>query len=286
MVSDGYAVITDAIDRETLNRLNSELDPYFHELHQGHDGFMGHKTKRFGALLVKSPTVQKLLMHSQVLGAVDNILLNHCANYHVHYTGVMQLQSGETAQVLHRDTGIYPFANPSPPLTIATMWALNDFSEENGGTILVPGSHLWDDDRVPKTNELAATEMSAGSVLIYLGNTIHGGGENQSSDIRSGLAIHYGLGWLRQEENQYLAVPPEEARRLPEEIQEILGYNLAASSFGFVDHIHPKDFIKGIRDVAMSNVSSDDLDSKCAKLKRFHVDKTEVGRIRYYRPED
>jgi hypothetical protein len=286
IIADGFAVITNAIDSKLLSTINAELAPYFDDHHQGHDDFMGHKTKRFGALLVKSQAVQELITHQSVLGAVDNILLDYCANYHIHYTGTMQLQPGEKAQVLHRDTGIFPFANPSPPLTIATMWALNDFTVENGGTIFVPGSHKWHDDRVPKKSQLIPTVMPAGSVLVYLGNALHGGGANQSSEVRSGLAIHYGLGWLRQEENQYLAVPPEEARKLPEVIQELLGYNLAAPSFGFVDHIHPRDHIKGVRDVAKSHVSTPELRQKNEGLKRFHVSKAEPGRSRLYEPTD
>jgi ectoine hydroxylase-related dioxygenase (phytanoyl-CoA dioxygenase family) len=282
----GFAVIQDAIKPELLSTLRAELDPYFADLHQGHDDFMGHKTKRFGALLLKSTAVQDLMMHPMVLGAVDKVLLDYCVNYHIHYTGVMQLQPGEKAQVLHRDTGIFPFANPSPPLTVATMWALNDFTVENGGTILAPGSHTWHDDRVPTKDELQPTVMTAGSVLIYLGNNLHGGGANRSDDVRSGLAIPYGLGWLRQEENQYLAVPPDQARLLPQALQELLGYNLAAPSFGFVDHIHPRDYINGVRDVADSNVSSPELRKKTETLKRFHVNKTEVGRSRLYDIDD
>ena len=286
ILSDGFAIIENAIDSKLLSSINRELDPCFENLHQGHDDFMGHKTKRFGALLLKSESVQALIAHELVLGAVDRLLLDYCVNYHVHYTGVMQLQPGEKAQVLHRDTGIFPFANPSPPLTVATMWALNDFSALNGGTVFVPGSHKWSDERVPRNNELMQTEMPAGSVLVYLGNALHGGGANRSEGIRTGLAIHYGLGWLRQEENQYLAVPPEVARKLPRNIQELLGYNLASPSFGFVDHIHPHDYINGVRDVSASHVSTEELRSKAAGLKRFHVSKTENGRSRFYEPVD
>lgn len=284
--TDGFAVIKDAINPDLLATIRAELEPYFVGFYQGHDEFMGSKTKRFGALLLKSAAVQSLLVHRLVLGAVDRILLDYCVNYHIHYTGVMQLQPGEKAQVLHRDTGIFPFANPSPPLTIATMWALNDFTVENGGTVFVPGSHKWADERVPSKKELIPTEMTAGSVLIYLGNGLHGGGANRSDDVRTGLAIHYGLGWLRQEENQYLAAPPEQARLLPPTIQELLGYNLASPSFGFVDHIHPRDYINGVRDVAESYVSTDELRNKAANLKRFHVSKTALGRSRFYDPTD
>ena len=286
ILADGFAIIENAINQDLLSVINDELNVYFENHHEGHDDFMGHKTKRFGALLLKSKAVQEVIAHNLILAAVDNILLDYCVNYHVHYTGVMQLQPGEKAQVLHRDTGVFPFANPSPPLTIATMWALSDYTALNGGTVFVPGSHNWPDDRVPRKDELVPTEMAAGSVLVYLGNALHGGGSNQSEQARTGLAIHYALGWLRQEENQYIAVPPEEARKLPQRIQELIGYNLGAPNLGFVDHVHPRDYINGTTDVSKSNLSDQSLEEKSAGLKRFHVSKTESGRSRYYDPLD
>ncbi|MDH3691431.1 MAG: phytanoyl-CoA dioxygenase family protein [Gammaproteobacteria bacterium] len=284
--ADGFAIIENAIDTATLAALKSDLGPYLSDAHEGHDRFFGQRTKRFGSLIEKSQTVQKLLMHPLVLSIADHVLLPYCANYHIHYTGVMQLQPGEKAQVIHRDTGVFPFANPSPPLTVATMWAINDFTAENGGTLMVPGSHLWNDDRVPMKKELNPTTMAAGSVLVYVGNVLHGGGANNSDDARLGVALHYGLGWLRQEENQYLAVPPEQARNLPDGIQELMGYRLGAPSLGFVDHVHPKDHLHGVRDPAKSDISSEELRAKTENLQRFHVTKTEVGRSQLYEPEE
>jgi len=283
---NGYAIVENAIGPDTLASVNSELDPHFESRHQGHDDFMGRQTIRFGALLSKSTSVQSLVAHEQLLCVVDNLLLDYCVNYHIHYTGVMQLQPGEKAQQLHRDTGIFPIANPSPPLTIATMWALNEFTALNGGTVFVPGSHKWADDRIPREDELLSVEMPAGSVLIYQGNAIHGGGNNKSDGVRSGLAIHYGLGWLRQEENQYLAMSPEEVRELPLKIQNLLGYDLAGPSFGIVDHIHPRDYINGVRDVGKSSVWTHELAKRNGNLKRFHISKAEAGRLNSYQPEE
>ena len=102
------------------------------------------------------------------------------------------------------------------------MWAMTDFTADNGATRLVPGSHRWRDDREPLPEEIATAEMSVGSVLIYTGNTLHGPGANRSNDTRGGLALHYTLGWLRQEENQYLVMTPEAAARLPKRLQELM----------------------------------------------------------------
>ena len=279
---DGYAVVRDAVDPGTVAAVSADLAPFLEDAHKGHEEFFGTLTKRFGALLAKSSAVQELLVHPTVLAVADHALLPHCVRYHVHYTGVMHLEPGETRQSLHRDTGIYPIANPCPPMTVATMWAISGFTRENGGTRLVPGSHLWSNDRVPEPEEVMATEMSPGSVLIYTGNVIHGGGANHSKKPRTGVALHYNLGWLRQEENQYLAVPQDVARKLPDQIQELLGYALGSSSLGFVDHIEPKDYLHGVRDQAMSNLGPPELRQRAVALDRFHVSHTEKGNLHYY----
>ena len=155
----------------------------------------------------------------------------------------MHLAPGEVAQTIHRDTGFYPIQNPSPPLTLATMWAVTDFTEENGATRIVPGSHRWTDDRTPEVAEIVQADMPAGSVLIYNGSLLHGGGANDSDRDRCGVALHYSLGWLRQEENQYLAISMEEARAFPEKVQRLMGYDLATVNLGFADHKHPNDIL-------------------------------------------
>ena len=282
VAADGYAVVRDAVDADTVTAVNAELAPYFEKAHDGHEEFYGSLTKRFGALLAKSNSIQSLLGHPTVLAVADDALLPHCVRYRVHYTGVMHIEPGETRQVLHRDIGLYPIASPCPPLTVATMWALSDFTRKNGGTRLVPGSHLWTSDRVPKPEEVVATEMTAGSVLIYTGNTIHGGGSNHADHPRSGVALHYNLGWLRQEENQYMAVPPELALQLPDQIQELIGYSLGASSLGVVDHMDPKDYLHGVRDPAQSSLSSPELEKQVQALSRFHISHSEDGLPNYY----
>ena len=150
VAEDGYAVVRDAIDADTVAAVKADLAPYFEKAHDGHEEFYGKLTKRFGALLAKSTAVQALLVHPTVLAVADDALLPHCVRYRVHYTGVMHIEPGETRQVLHRDIGLYPIASPCPPLTVATMWSLSDFTRENGGTRLVPGSHLWSNDREPE----------------------------------------------------------------------------------------------------------------------------------------
>lgn len=282
VAQSGYAIVRDAIDLETVTAVKTDLAPHLDYAHKGHEEFFGKLTKRFGALLAKSTAVQSLLLHPTVLAVADHALLPYCVRYHVHYTGVMHLEPTETKQILHRDMNIYPIANPSPPFTVATMWAISDFTRQNGGTRLVPGSHLWSNDRVPEPHEIVATEMTPGSVLIYTGNVIHGGGANRSDHPRTGVALHYSLGWLRQEENQYLAVPQELARELPEQIQELMGYALGSPNLGFVDHIEPKDYLHGVRNQAKSNLGPPVLHKRVDKLERLYISHTKKGNPRYY----
>ncbi len=279
---DGYAVVRDAIDAATVAAVAADLQPHLDAAHAGHEEFMGSLTKRFGALIAKSTAVQALIMHPTVMAVADHALLPSCAAYRVHYTGVMHLEPGEKQQVLHRDTSVYPFANPCPPLTVATMWAITDFTRSNGATRVCPGSHRWTNDRVPAADDVVAAEMAAGSVLIYVGNVIHGGGSNRSDRARTGVALHYSLGWLRQEENQYLAVPPELARALPGRLQELMGYALGSSNLGFVDHVAPRDFLHGVRDPSESELSPAGLSERVDRLERFHVSHTARGPARHY----
>ncbi len=268
---DGYAVIEQLLDPTSLRRLRSELDPWIDKTEFGDEVFWGRHTKRFGALVAKSRVAQEMLTHPTILGVADRLLLEWCASYWVNYTGVMYLTPGETAQRLHRDTNIWPFTNPCPPLTLATMWAVNDFTRDNGGTLIVPGSHTWHDDRIPTEVDIIATEMPAGSVLLYSGNVIHAGGANRSDDVRFGVALHYVLGWLRQEETQLLTITQEQALALPEPVRRLMGYSLGASSLGVVDHLDPHHMLTGVKDDKPFALSSPELDANEAKMKRLTV---------------
>ncbi len=279
---DGVAVVERLIGDTALSAIRRELEPHLDDRAPGTENMMGERTRRFGRLLARSTAVQELLTHPLALSLADAILLRYCVNYHVNYTGVMVIDPGETSQPLHRDTGFYPIANPAPPLLLATIWAITDFRADNGATCLIPGSCHWDDVREPTAEELVPAEMPAGSVLFYLGSTFHGGGANRASDTRFGLALHYGLGWLRQEENQYLAVSPDEARKLPETVQRLMGYAMGGSALGFVDHQDPLEFLNG-RAGSESGDIYGGLMERDRRLQRFRVSGTApVGR-RYFR---
>lgn len=247
---EGYAIVENVLDAETLASLKQEIDPWLEvTVPDADNAFMGGGTKRFGRLVYRIPSTHNLILNPTVNALCENVLCKATYTYQIHFTGVMHVMEGETAQVLHRD--VSPFVNPHPTVVIAAMWAGTDFTAENGATVFIPGSHKWDDTRQPLKEELAQAEMKAGSVFLYAGNLMHGAGQCHKGE-RTGIMIQYCSGWMRQEENQYLAVPKEAARWLPTDLQKLLGYDLTANHWGYVDQIHPMDFLNGTEGQSLS----------------------------------
>ena len=196
--------------------------------------------------------------------------MEHCERYQLHLTQIIRLRPGQGAQAIHRDRWAWGthLAHVEPQLN--TIWALTDFTAENGATRVVPGSTGWPDDRAPVEDEITQAEMKAGSVLVYTGAVFHGGGDNTSNEDRIGLNITYSLGWLRQEENQYLSTPPELAKSLPRELQELIGYAMGQYALGYYSppgkpgtgpNIAPPQYALGHGDVPGNLGSPDDLES-------------------------
>ncbi len=152
----------------------------------------------------------------------------------------IEIGPGETAQVLHTDDSIYPIPRPHQELVLNTMWALDDFTEANGATRIVPGSQKWIDERPDENTETVMAEMPAGSVLFFVGSVFHGGGANNTDRPRFGTILEYVVGWLRPQENHVIAVPPKVVQELPKRLQELLGYNIHPPFVGYVDGRHPR----------------------------------------------
>lgn len=232
LMEQGYLIIEElAVDQAA--KVSAELAGDIEAAPFGHDEFLGPRTKRLGRVLARSPAARELAIHPTVMALCDATLLPNACNYQLNFTGIMHLEPGAKAQALHRDGLIYPFRQPCPPMIMPAMWALSEFTAENGGTQIAPGSHVWDHDRAPFPDEVVNAAMPAGSVLFYLGGTWHGGGDNHSNTVRTGLALQYSLSWLRQEENQYLANPPEVAKDYPERLRRLIGYDFGGPYLGF-----------------------------------------------------
>lgn len=230
----GALVIEDLLEREILERLNAELDPHVEQappdrdyLNPALEWFFGKRTRSVTGVASRSRTfATDVLCHPTYLGICDAILGPSCARYQLNVAQVLDRGPGAEAQLLHRDELVWVHVpRPHPELQLASVIALAEFSAENGATCVVPGSHRWPPERLPQEGEVVAAEMPAGSAVIYLGSTLHGGGANVTRDRwRRGMHLSYVVGWLRTEENHYLATPPEVARELPRQSQELLGY--------------------------------------------------------------
>ncbi|MFM8846532.1 MAG: phytanoyl-CoA dioxygenase family protein [Actinomycetota bacterium] len=235
----GCAIIERLVDSATVDRLLSEMQPHVDATAFGADDFSGRTTKRTGALLARSRTSQEFVAHPSVLAVTDRVIGANATNYQLHLTQMISIWPGGPAQSLHRDQwcfDMFPFP-PDFDVEVSTIWALDDFTEENGATRIIPGSLLDLASSVVDVHRTLPAEMPKGSVVIYTGRTIHGGGANRSTAVRRALNVDYILGWLRQEENQYLSCPPEVARHLPERIQKLAGYSMGAYALGYIDDV-------------------------------------------------
>lgn len=231
----GCAVVERLVPRTPLDRVREELQPHLDATEPGTDDFSGRRTRRTGALIARSTTCRQLIMHPLVLAAVSD-MLRHATSYHLHLTQMIGIGPGEPGQMIHRDQWAFDFF-PFPSgyeVQCNTIWAVTDFTAANGATRLLPGSHRLADRLQFTQDEAEAAEMPAGSVLFYTGALYHGAGANCSDAVRYGLNITYAVSWLRQEENQYLAVPPEIARTLPEPLLRLMGYARGAYALGYV----------------------------------------------------
>lgn len=231
---DGGVIVEGLIDSQAVAAINAEVDPWvaaadpaMRHLNPAIQYFFGDRTKHVGGLAGKSRSfATEVMVHPLLLGLCEAILRPSCARYQLNLAHLLERGPGATAQILHRDEDVWNLVpRPHPELQLATIVALVDFDAQNGATRVVPGSHRWDRNHYPEDDKIADAEMRAGSAVVYLGSTLHGGGENSSSDRwRRGVHLSYTLGWLRTEENNYLAVPPAIARALPRACQEVLGY--------------------------------------------------------------
>lgn len=244
---DGCVVVAGLAPAETMDQILSELEPYLAATGGGNTDFLGETTRRTGALIARSPTSRSLITHPTVIGTLDLVLGDHASTFQVDLTQLVTIGPGSPAQMIHRDQWSfdhYPFPRGFEA-EVGTMWAVTDFTEEMGATRMVVGSHRWEDDPDEVDPALSTPAvMTKGSVLLYTGSIFHGGGANVTEIDRIGMNVGYSLGWLRQEENQYLACPPEIARTLPEGLLRLMGYQRGSYAIGYVDDLRePLDWL-------------------------------------------
>jgi ectoine hydroxylase-related dioxygenase (phytanoyl-CoA dioxygenase family) len=237
LVAHGAVIIERLASDELCEQLLTELTPWWEATPVGADDFSGHHTKRTGALLSRCPSSEQMVAHPLLLDVVDRTLWAKKTTFQLHLTQSIAIGPDSPAQHLHRDQWCFDFF-PFPrdvDVEVSTIWALCDFTEENGATRVVPNSHRTPDDVKYRPEQTAAAVMPRGSVVLYLGSTVHGGGANVSDATRFGVNVDYIVGWLRQEENQYLSYTLDEVKGFPERIQRLIGYEVGAYALGYID---------------------------------------------------
>jgi ectoine hydroxylase-related dioxygenase (phytanoyl-CoA dioxygenase family) len=240
---DGYTIVPELIPKSLIEQIKLELSPYLQGEKMGRNNFEGESSERVYALLAKAPAIAQIIEHPLILELIDTLLPR---NYLLCAALAINVHPGETPQPFHIDDGAggLNLPKPRPPLGISTIWAFDDFTNLNGATEVIPGSHRWPSDREPREDECIKIVMPAGSVVVFDGTLIHRGGANQSSDKRLGITPQYCAPGLRQLENMVLAVPPEAAAQYSERVQALLGYSIIDPGFmGYVDGQHPRKLI-------------------------------------------
>ncbi|MCI0383187.1 phytanoyl-CoA dioxygenase family protein [Streptomyces sp. CNQ085] len=254
---DGAVVIEDLAEAATVEGLWEDLGPCLEARDYSGDWYNGKRTRRVSSLFARTTGLTPVVTHPLYLGAARRIMQKPVhvwigrsrteltPTIQISGTQAIQIHKGQGRQPLHRDDALHLRRHPGPTSRVQLMLAMSDFTADNGGTMVIPGSHHWDDERAPLAEEAVPTEMRAGSALIWLGGVYHGGGGNTTDAPRTGLTIALDLGNLRQEENQYLAVPREAVLAYPEEVRRLLGYDRCPPGLGWYEMEDPYTVLEG-----------------------------------------
>lgn len=235
---DGFTVVENAIEPGLIEALNAALLRLERELDvkPAMNGFEGHKTVRIYNLLAYGGPFTEVPVHGHVLPIVEQVLDPECL---ISSLSSIAIDSGEVAQPIHADDMVIPLAKPHIPIVCNSMWALTDFTDANGATRLVPGSHVKDNPVYGGTYETIPAEMKKGSVLIWDGALWHGGGANCTDKRRTGIAMNYCAGFIRQQENQQLGLKPDLVKTFSPRLQELIGYGVYRGLIGHIDKKSP-----------------------------------------------
>jgi len=235
LMRDGYVIVERALSDDKCDAVRAECRRLLGAA--GRNAFEGFKTQRLYNVLAKSRVFDDLIDHPRLLALLDHLFE---PNYLLSQAQAINIHPGEEAQQLHFDDSFYKIPRPRPALAASVIWAIDAFTPENGATAIVPGSHTWDGATMPTPDQTIPCVMPAGSMVVFLGTSWHGGGANRSPRDRLAFTNQYCAPWLRTQENFFLEVPREIVRTLRPAIQSLLGYSVYPPFMGMVDSMHPK----------------------------------------------
>ena len=240
----GYCIVEDAVDEDLMRKIRNAVTRLEDEndVQPRGNRAEGFATKRMYNLLAKDEVFWELPVHPNILPFAEHLLDEECL---LSGTTCMHIGPGEVHQGLHSDDGLVSVRRPRIPFMVTTIWAFTDFTEENGATRIVPGSHKFDHEpRKGEKVDHVPAEMKAGSVLIVNGGTWHCGGANNTQDEwRLGVSVQYCQGYLRQQQNQYYSLRPEVVKAMPERLAALCGFTLYKGIMGHVDGESPGRFL-------------------------------------------
>ncbi len=240
---DGYLILEGLLSPQECAKIRAGVTPLL--ARTGRNPFEGHRTQRVYSVLNKTRSCDRTVDHPRVLALLDRLFL---PNYLLSMLQVINITPGEDAQLLHPDDSFYPVPRPRPALGAATIWAIDEFTEQNGATVVLPGSHRWDDTRRPtQDDERRTAVMPPGSCVFFLGTLWHGGGANRSGHDRLAVTAQYCEPWLRPQEAFTLSTTRQTARAVSEDIRRMLGYSIHPPFIGQVDGMHPQRLLDDVR---------------------------------------
>lgn len=232
LLEQGWCVIPDAVSPQLIDALDSDLAGDFRDTPFCHGGFYGARTKRFGRLLARSSLARTIVQHPLILGISAKVLEPWCDTIQLNLTQALALHPGAPPQLPHRDQDMWRGAIGETEYLVNVMWPFTRYTRENGATVVWPNSHGRRAlDPEPPAGEFPV-ELKPGSALLFLGSTLHGAGGNASGEVRRGAIVSYCLGWLKPYENQWLAYPPEIARKFSPELAALVGYRQHRPNLG------------------------------------------------------
>jgi len=230
---DGFAILRNALSRVLIAQLDADLAEAFAATPFGEGSFYGTRTKRFGRLLARSPIAARLVLHPEIRGAAEALLLPSCDVIQLNVAQAIAVHPGSLQQMPHRDQDMWRISPGETEYLLNVIWPFTRFTAENGATLVWPGTHGANAASTELPGDPIVAAMEPGDALLFLGSTAHGAGANHTTDeVRRGCVIGYSLGWLKPYENQFLAYPPEVARSFPPELAALVGYRQHRPNLG------------------------------------------------------